>query len=552
MGYMQSCRWNTLKIFIFESQNPFTPGLHDRCRSLPTFKSIHNRLPTKMKLFPNLLLLVYLGYAVGVSAQTSFREGFEKAAPIPLASPLSLEEKVKIHQDFLDKSIRAGDTLTQLYGHVYLFTDYVRAAHYTEATAHLLEAESLANASGKPGWQGWIAHRRGILNLRLDDKREAIVQYERAVALCRAGGDSLCVAESLEQIATMYSVLDDFEEAYRYFKVAIPMIEKYAKESSVAGTLANFGGLLTRDNRPAEAIPYFERSIAIYQKIGPLLEEMQSWNNLGEAYYEVGNFNKSLKIFNHCVEVNKAHGFIRELVFNYSGLAKLYVAKGDMDNTITYINNYYDLRDSLVGAETHKEIADLEFKYASQQKELELQKSRVALGEAQRKLERGALIFLLVLLLVAFGLWRWRIQARTARREQTLNRENLENLTRILLEKNARLAALEAQDSSASESGVFEENLYDQRILTNEDWDSFKVYFERAYPGYLLRLRTSHPSLSDSEERLFLFIKLNLTTREAAAILGISAESVKKTRQRLRQRLNLAQEAVLEAYVRAF
>ena len=504
----------------------------------------------KLSFYP--AFLVCLLYTCSVSAQTNFREGFEKAAPIPLSSPLSLEEKVKVHQDFLDKSIRAGDTLTQLYGQVYLFTDYVRAARYTEATAHLLEAESLANASGKPGWQGWIAHRRGILNARLGDKREAIVHYKRAVALCRAGGDSLCVAESLEQIGAMHSVLDEFEEAYRYFKMAIPMLEKYATEASLAGTLSNFGGLLTRDGRPAEAIPYFERSIAIYRKTGPLLEEMQSWNNLGEAYYEIGNLDKSFEIFYHCIEVNKAQQFSRSLIYNYSGLAKLYVAKGDLDNTVLYLNNYYDLRDSLVGAETHKEIADLELKYASQQKELELQKSRIALGEAQRKLERGGLIFLLVLLLVAFGLWRWRMQARTARRELTLNRENLENLTRILLEKNARLSALEDQNLPASESGIFEENLYDQRILTNEDWVSFKVYFERAYPGYLQRLRAAHPLITDAEERLFLFIKLNLTTREAASILGISAESVKKTRQRLRQRLNLAQEAVLEAYVRAF
>jgi len=517
--------------------------------------SASNRLIYPMKIILTLLAVVCPILTSAVCGQTNFRAGFEKAAPIPLASPLSLDEKVKIHQDFLDKSIRAGDTLHQLYGQTYLFNDYVRAAHYTEAAGHLLEAENLANASGKPGWQGWVAHRRGILNIRLGDKREAIVHYKRALALCRAGGDSLCVAESLEQIGAMHSVLDEIEEAYRYFKMAIPMIEKYAKETSLAGTLSNFGGLLTRDGRPAEAIPYFERSIAIYQKTGPLLEELQSWNNLGEAYYELGNFDKSFEIFNHCVEVNKANNFSRALIHNYSGLAKLYVAKGDMDNTILYLNNYYDLRDSLVGAQTHKEIADMELKYASQQKELELQKSQLKLGAAQRKLERGTWFFLFVLVLVAGGLWRWQTQIRIAKREQIQNEENLNNLTRILLEKNTRLVALEeqaAQATSPSESAVFEENLYDQRILTNADWVSFKVYFERAYPGYLQRLRTIHPSLSDAEERLFLFIKLNLTTREAAAILGISAESVKKTRNRLRQRLELAQEAVLEAYVRAF
>lgn len=107
------------------------------------------------------------------------------------------------------------------------------------------------------------------------------------------------------------------------------------------------------------------------------------------------------------------------------------------------------------------------------------------------------------------------------------------------------------QEASDQESPDFE-HLYNQRILTPEDWAIFKVHFEKTYPGYLLRLRSVHSTLSEAEERLFLFLKLQLTRKEIADILGISPDSVKKARTRLRKRLELEREDSLEDFVQSF
>ena len=72
------------------------------------------------------------------------------------------------------------------------------------------------------------------------------------------------------------------------------------------------------------------------------------------------------------------------------------------------------------------------------------------------------------------------------------------------------------------------------------------------YPRYINSLRITHPDLTEAGERLFLFIKLSLTNKEAAAILGISTETIKKTRTRLRKRLNLSEEMNLDEYVKQF
>jgi DNA-binding CsgD family transcriptional regulator len=88
-----------------------------------------------------------------------------------------------------------------------------------------------------------------------------------------------------------------------------------------------------------------------------------------------------------------------------------------------------------------------------------------------------------------------------------------------------------------------------QAILTADDWVSFKSNFEKTYPTYIVRLRSTFPSLSEAEERLFLLLKLSLTKNEIATILGISPDTVKKTRSRLRKRLNMETKASLEKFI---
>jgi DNA-binding CsgD family transcriptional regulator len=77
-------------------------------------------------------------------------------------------------------------------------------------------------------------------------------------------------------------------------------------------------------------------------------------------------------------------------------------------------------------------------------------------------------------------------------------------------------------------------------ILTDADWEKFKQYFNSVYPDFVLALKTKSPKLSSAELRLVMLAKMGLSTKESAAMLGISIDAVKKGRYRLRKKLNLS------------
>lgn len=93
-------------------------------------------------------------------------------------------------------------------------------------------------------------------------------------------------------------------------------------------------------------------------------------------------------------------------------------------------------------------------------------------------------------------------------------------------------------------------NILHFSILTDEDWERFKKTFQEVYPNFFAALRYRFPAITASELRLSALIKMNLSLKEAAAMLGISADSVKKSRYRLKKRLGLVDEASLEEFVR--
>ncbi|MBK8503650.1 MAG: tetratricopeptide repeat protein [Saprospiraceae bacterium] len=513
------------------------------------------KLTPKQKLYALISMLGLFCYGDALS-QMNFRAGIESADPVEKNSPIDFDEKVRLHSDFLKLALSEGDRKLELYGYLYLAQDFALNLDYTEATRYLLEAQTIAEEAGQPGWLGWVVHRKGVVATRIKDFQKASEEYGLAATLCAEGGDSLCLAESLEQLSLVNARLENFEKAQYYHEISMPLIEKYGGQEQLGAALNNFGIIHSIQDHPAEAIPYFERSIDIYHQLNKYKEESKALNNLADAYRRQKHYDLAIEIYEKCLLMNEEHQITENLISNYSGLVVLSEERGDYQTAYEYMGKYYDLRDSIAGEETNRKIAELEVQYQSQRKELELERSRTAHLQTRRSLEISILVIISLLLLAGLGVWRWKTQTKMVGRELLQNQRNLTQLTKILLTKNEQLALLNEKISLGSISndeeaglGEFGDNVYDLRILTDSDWQAFKSSFENVYPGYINLLRKHYPSLSEGEERLSLLIKLKLSSKEIASILGISPDSVKKTRYRMRKKLDLPESVRLESVI---
>ncbi|TXF89496.1 tetratricopeptide repeat protein [Neolewinella aurantiaca] len=499
-----------------------------------------------------------------LTGQANFREDYERENPVPTSAGLPVEERVKVHQEWLEEAIAKEDTLLQILGELYLFYDYVRLNDLTGASTHIIKAEHLAAKSGNEGWQGGVAFRKAHLHTYLREPEKWLNAAQEASRLCALAGDSLCVGESYQSISAAYGYMDSFDLAHHYFELALPLLEKFGEKKHLQTALANYGNLLIGEGEPLKAIAYQKRARDLAREIGNDVNLGRAINNLANAYRMAGNIPKAIAGFEEAIEHNKRIGHYQSVVRNYAGLRQSYQAIGDYKSAIAYQEKYYSLQDSLIGSRTKLKIAELETRFMESEQALELEKSERALIESRRKTERQGtiLLALLTLSLIAVIFW-WRQNKRQKARIEE-SKKNLGVVTRLLQEKNEAMMRLQqtvtphaSSDNQlkggASKPDTSEHiNLFNQSILTETDWTEFKAYFDGSFPGYVQRLRSAFPAMTEAEERLFLLLKLNLTSKEISNILGISTSGVKKTRNRLRKKLSLSAEENLEEHVRSF
>ena len=87
-------------------------------------------------------------------------------------------------------------------------------------------------------------------------------------------------------------------------------------------------------------------------------------------------------------------------------------------------------------------------------------------------------------------------------------------------------------DDSNKES-IVSQLVNESNLYTENDWTEFRSLFEKAHPGYLLRIKDKLPKISVAELRFMAVHKLNLNTNEMALILNISPDAVRKSKKRL-------------------
>ena len=490
-------------------------------------------------------------------SQANFHDKLAQEDPVSIDEELNPKEKFQLHEKYLKEAIKLNDTLEQILGHIYLYQDQLEEANYEEASSYILEAEEIALAKGNKSWIGWIKLKKGALYVYLRDFNQALEYYHQGLQMCTIAKDSTCMAKNYEQLSSMYGQLKNFDSAHYYYQLAEPLLISHAGEDAYAVALANYGSLLVYQDKNQEALSYLQRASAINEKLSNVYRKVQNDNNLASAYADLQLYDKAESIFKNCIQINKENKWPERLFYNYHGLAKMYKEMGNYREAMDYYVRFQKTREAVINENLRGRIAELETQYELERKNRVLEKSQSDLREAQLSLQRMILLFSLFTLILFGSIYYWVDKARRSKQILLKHQENLKYLTKVLIQKNQQLATLDSEimtlkSSDDSPPEHVKDNLYNQRILTDDDWMEFKVLFEKSYPGFIEKVCSVYRNITEAELRLFLFIKLKLSSKEAASILGISSDGVKKTRYRLRKRLQLEKTDSLEEFTYQF
>lgn len=121
----------------------------------------------------------------------------------------------------------------------------------------------------------------------------------------------------------------------------------------------------------------------------------------------------------------------------------------------------------------------------------------------------------------------------------------------VLLEIKQGLASL--QGDARSRATVQQlTRLVEREISSENDWAVFEENFNSVHEAFLRKLKQHFPELTPGDLRLAAYLKMNLSSKEIAPLLGISLRGVENKRYRLRHKMNLASDENLVEYLLNF
>ncbi len=153
-----------------------------------------------------------------------------------------------------------------------------------------------------------------------------------------------------------------------------------------------------------------------------------------------------------------------------------------------------------------------------------------------------------------------RIRNEQLRSEISYKSKELTNTTYNIMKKNELLLeirdALEKEIRSAApdQKRSFRRisRLVDRNISHKDDWKVFESNFERAHEEFLFRIKDQYPELTPGDLKLCAYLRMNLSTKKIALLLGISARGVENHRYRLRKKMGLDREVNLVEFMMKF
>jgi DNA-binding CsgD family transcriptional regulator len=138
--------------------------------------------------------------------------------------------------------------------------------------------------------------------------------------------------------------------------------------------------------------------------------------------------------------------------------------------------------------------------------------------------------------------------------EISFKSQELANSTMLIIKKNEFLIDLKRElklQKNQLESR-FPDKYYfslvkkiDDNIASHDDWKTFETNFERAHEEFIKKLKAQYPKLTPGDLRLCAYLRMNLSSKEIAPLLGISVRGLENHRYRLRKKMDLDVDANL-------
>ena len=378
-------------------------------------------------------------------------------------------------------------------------------------------------------------------------------------------------------------VQDSLDVAMQLFTGAYDLFLEVGDLRRIAVSLYNIAEVQSKIGKFTDAIAKLDNALNVFQKLDEKFGQAMVLSRKSMIYRESKNYDLSVKFgkeaYSLAVTIS-SQSLQTEALFQ---LFKTYKAIGNYSKALELFEAYHANKTELESKNSAKRIAEIEFQaqLAASEKDIQLlnQQNRAKTSQVYMRFATTGIIFLSTFGAVLF----LRLKNRNLRQKQEIleKRNHLIDMENKMYEKDkkmlkndielknrelaSRALALIQLNETLKNVGAkmndFQSDAHTEKrqikgILNeiqnathNNIWEEFDLAFSNVHNRFYEKLFKICPNLSSTEIKIAALLKLNLSTKEIAAISFKSESSIKTTRHRLRQKLNIGENDNLVSFL---
>lgn len=488
------------------------------------------------------------------------------------------------------KAERSGDVLVQALSLQKMGQICYNMGLFAQSLNYHLQAENLLE-NGHQQQRAENLNDLALLLLLNNQRDDAKRVYFQALTIYRQKGDVKGQGTTYGNLGHLYEKSSDYDSAYYFQEKAMQAFEQIHDLDGTALINENLGSIYEDKERYDDAFHYFTKALNRFKVNANIPMLIDAYNNIGDIYRKTGRYQLALTYTRQAEKLAKEHKALSRLSSAYRDLGKTYSFLKQADSAFHYLELSRQLYIETYNEDSKNQAALLKVLYDIDRKD-----ARIA--QLARERQTAIIIYvtlatigaLLILLFVIFI---------KNQRQKIRSERKLRDQETILLEAKQRLMEVELQNKKLQEEqlqleienkakeitshtlqAIEKNKLLEEmkqaltEILKNDSrsykkelrqllnkinqsfnkevsWGDFRRVFEEINQDFFLHLQQINPDLSAADLRLVSLIKLNMNTPDMAALLGISTDSLRVSRYRLRKKLGIEQGKSLTAFLQA-
>ncbi|WP_285544395.1 tetratricopeptide repeat protein [Dyadobacter frigoris] len=463
------------------------------------------------------------------------------------------------------------------------------SGHYPQALDYLLRADKIyrSHKNSKRLAEnlvilGELYYRSRQPALARKQFNEALLHYQH---LNFGSGKGLVYGH----IGHLYEKEQDYDSAFYFQNKALLAYKTVKEEQGIAKIYENIGSVYEDQEKYDSAYVYFNRAYFINKHNGNQSAQIEILNNLGDVLRKTGKYRQGLALSFQALDLARKKGEYYQLSGASNDIAKAYNFLNKNDSAFYYLSQSRQYLNDIYSQESNKQLALLQTLYEIEKKDSEIE-SLVHARQTDLLVNISAgIVVVLVLLLTGLIISRQRLKIKNEQKlharnsqvfqtqaqlmEAELENKRLlqENLTQQLEIKTKELTSYTLhvirknkllEDLQSQLETMVKEEKRDQKkqikqlslqisegLSDDQHWEEFRGIFEQVHQSFFDRLQQQCDLLTSNDLRLIALIKMNMMPSDISTLLGVSQDSLRVMRHRIRKKLNLTPGENLSAFI---